>query len=151
MSIKDNLLKLSAFALTNNLSVYNEDGLTAQELNIRNANKIKECLVAVMDIAEEIDLIKAELGLAYNGDAEELELTIGEKITAIKNQVNSSYVCIFNENAMTNLELAGCTARAVNECVKAVNMLADLVKTITISYDATAEELQLLGGGDNDA
>lgn len=143
-------MKFQAFALTNMTGLYNEDSMTAQQLNIVNNNKIKECLEAVADLTEAIENMKETLKINYSGDAEELELTIDQKVAAIKTQVDSSYVCIFNEDAMTNLELAGHTARAVNECLKAVNMLSDLVlevnEIITLNYIAPEE--MLVAGGD---
>jgi len=150
MNLKDKIMKFQAFALTNMTGLYNEDSMTAQQLNIVNNNKIKECLEAVADLTEAIENMKETLKINYSGDAEELELTIDQKVAAIKTQVDSSYVCIFNEDAMTNLELAGHTARAVNECLKAVNMLSDLVlevnEIITLNYIAPEE--MLVAGGD---
>lgn len=149
MNIKDRILNFQRFALTNSASIYNEDSMTAQQLNIATANKMKECLVAVDDLATAIENMKTALKLNYNGDSEELEITLDTKITAIKEQVNASYVHIFNENAMTSLELAGCTAKAVNECIKAVNMLSDLVlevnEVIALGYLAE-QEMMILGG-----
>lgn len=142
-------MRFQAYALTNSASIYNEDSMTAQQLNIASANKIKECLLAVDDLATAIENMKSALKLNYDGDTEELELTLDAKITAIKDQVNNSYVCIFNEDAMTSLELAGNTARAVNECLKSINMLADLVievnKLIALGY-LESEEMLIVGG-----
>lgn len=149
MNIKDRILNFQRFALTNSTSIYNEDSMTAQQLNIATANKIKECLITVDDLATAIENMKTALKLNYNGDTEELELTLDAKITAIKDQVNASYVCIFNEDAMTSIELAGNTAKAVNECIKAVNMLSDLVlevnEIITLGYIAE-QEMMIIGG-----
>ena len=150
MDLKDRILNFQRYALTNSVGIYNEDSMTAQQLNIVNANKIKECLLAVEDLATAIENMKAPLKLNYNGDAEELELTLDQKVNAIKEQVNSSYVCIFNENAMTNLELAGNTAKAVNECLKAVNMLSELVIDVNdiIAMNYASESEMLIVGGD---
>lgn len=147
MNFRDRILRFQQYALTNSTSIYNEDSVTAQQLNIVNANKIKECLLAVEDLTQIIDNFKAQLVADYNGDSEELELGITGQITAIKEQVNKSYVSIFNENAMTSLELAGCTAKAVNECLKSINMLADLCldidKAILLSYVSEEEMLEI--------
>lgn len=149
MELKDRILRFQRYALTNSTSIYNEDSMTAQQLNIASANKIKECLLAVDDLATAIENMKTALKLNYEGDAEELELTLDAKIAAIKEQVNYSYVTIFNEDAMTSLELAGCTARAVNECLKSINMLSDLVlevnEIIALGYVAP-EEMLVVGG-----
>lgn len=149
MDLHDRILNFQRYALTNSTSLYNEEGMTAQQLNIRSANKIKECLLAVEDLATAIENMKEYIKMSYTGDAEELELTIDQKVADIKTQVNSSYVGLFNENAMTSLELAGCTAKAVNECLKAVNMLSDLVLEVNglISmYYEPGEEALLVGG-----
>ena len=150
MDLKDRILNFQRFALTNATGLYNEDSMTAQQLNIVNSNKIKECLLAVDDLAVAIENMKTALKLNYNGDSEELELTLDAKVKAIKEQVNNSYVCIFNEDAMTNLELAGCTAKAVNECIKAVNMLSDLVLEVNeiIALGYVSEEEMLVVGGE---
>lgn len=149
MDLHDRILKFQRFALTSATSIYNEDSMTAQQLNVVNANKIKECLLAVDDLSTAIENMKAGIVANYNGDKEELELSIGDKVAAIKDQVKASYVCVFNENAMTSLELAGNTAKAVNECLKAVNMLSDLVlevnKLILLGY-MPGDEMLIVGG-----
>ena len=147
MSVLDKIIKFRAYAMAHNTTLYNEDSITAQQLNIRTADKIAECLQTVNDLAIAIENIKAYLKITYNEDAEELELTFGKKIEEIKTQVNNSYVCLFDENSMTALELAGNTARAVNECLKAVNMLCDLVvdlnDTIALNYSPEDSMLTL--------
>lgn len=149
MNIKDKLLKFQRFGLTNTTGTYNEDSMTAQELNLINANKIKECLEAVELQRQAIENLKGSILLNYAGDTEELELTIDSQVEAIKKQVDSSYVCIFNECAMDNLELAGHTARAINECLKAINMMTDLIisvnDSIILNY-VEGEEMAVLGG-----
>lgn len=151
MTFKDKIARFHAFALTTMTSLYNEDSMTAQQLNIANANKIKECLLMVDDLATGISNIKDFLKISYNEENEELELTIGQKVEELKTQVNNAYVCIFNEDAMTSLELAGHTARAINECIKAVNMLSDLVLEVNdfvaLNY-VPEEEMLIVGGGE---
>lgn len=151
MLLKDSLRRFQRYALTNSVGVYNEDSMTAQQLNIATANKIKECLLAVDNLALALENMKEQIGLKYDGDSEELVLSLQEKIDDIREQVNSSYVCIFNENAMTSIELAGSTAKAVNECLKAVNMLIDVVfevnDKLALSY-ANNSEMLILGGED---
>ena len=149
MDFRDRIARFNNFALTNSLGVYNEDSMTAQELNIRSANKIKECLLAVEDYGKAIENIKDFLAINYNDKEEELELSIGQKVADLKEQVNTSYVHIFNENAMTQMELAGCTAKAVNECIKAVNMLGDLVLEVNdfVALNYVPEQQMLVVGG----
>lgn len=151
MNLRDRIARFHNFALTNNLSIYNEDSTTAQKLTIDCVNKMKECLLMVDDLAKGIENIKDFLQLNYNEKEEELELTIGQKVAELKEQVNASYVCVFDENAMSTLELAGNTAKAVNECIKAVNMLSDLVLEvndfIALNY-VPGEEMLVVGGNE---
>lgn len=152
MTLKDRILNFQRYALTNSVSVYNEDGMTAQQLAIKSANKIKECMLAISDLAEAIENIEKFLKINYASESEELTLTIEQKVQEIKSQVNTCYVNIFNENAMTSLELAGQTAKSVNECLKVVNMLSDLVLEISdnvITYDLSTETLTI-GGEENE-
>ena len=149
MDIKEKIRLFHAYALTTNVGLYNEDSMTAQKLMIESAKKIKECLEMVSVLSEGIENIYNFLKINYNEENEELELSIGEKITNLKSQVNSSYVCIYNEDALTSGELAGRTAQATNECLKAVNMLCDLVEEInefvTLNY-VNSDEMIVVGG-----
>lgn len=150
MNIKDSILNFQRYALTNMTSVYGEDALTAQELNIKTASKIVECLKEVEVLATAIENIKKFLQMEYNEESAELVISIEQAVADIKTQVNSSYINIFDENAMTASELAGAMACKVNECLKAVNMLSDLVLEINdniITYDIGAEMLTI--GGEN--
>ena len=152
MELRDRISRFQNYALTNATSLYNEDSRTAQQLAIQSANKIKECLLAVEDLTVAIENIQKYLKMEYAEESEEIVLTIEQSVKNIKDQVNASYVSIFNEDAMTTGELAGCTAKAVNECLKAINMLADLVLDISdnvITYDIDGQMLIL--GGDNNA
>lgn len=149
MNFRDKIERFHRFALTCSTGIYNEDSMTAQQLNIASANKIKECLLMVDDLATGIANIKDFLQINYDDMAEELEITIGQKVEKLKEQVNNSYVHIVNEDARTNLELAGCTAKAVNECVKAVNMLSDLVLEVNdfIAFNYVPDQQMLVIGG----
>lgn len=153
MNIRDRILNFQRFALTCNTSIYNEDAMTAQQLNINNANKIRECMEMISTLSEAIENMKNQLSIIYEGDTEELAVTLDEKLNAIKEQVNNTYMSVMNEDAMTSLELAGCTAKQVNECVKTVNMLSDLVmdvnNNILASYDPDSE-MVVMGGEDNE-
>ena len=150
MNFKDRILNFQRYALTNMTSVYQEDAMTAQELNIKTAQKIVECLKEVEVLATAIENIKKFLQMEYEDQSEELVINIEQAVADIKTQVNNSYIHVFDENAMTASELAGCMARNVNECLKAVNMLSDLVLEINdniITYDIGAEMLTI--GGEN--
>lgn len=106
MNFRDKILKFNAYALTSATSVYNEDSMTAQQLAITSANKVKECLTMVDALAEAIENIKNFLKINYNEDSEELELTIQGKIDEIRLQVTNTYACMFDEDSMSTLELA---------------------------------------------
>ena len=152
MELRDRIMRFQNYALTNSTGLYNEDSMTAQQLAIQSANKIKECMIAIDDLATAIENIQKFLQMNYEEESEQVVITIEQCVKEIKNHVNSSYVHIFNEDAMTSGELAGCTAKAVNECLKAVNMLSDLVLDINdnvITYDS--DNNMLILGGDNNA
>lgn len=148
MNFKDRIKLFHQYALTNSLSVYNEDSMTAQQLAIASANKVKECLLMVDELATAITNIKAFIN--YDETSEELALSIEQKIENLRKQVDSSYTCIYNEDAMSVLELAGQSAKMSNECVKTVNMLCDIVSNINdlIAMNYT-DEMLVIGGEDN--
>lgn len=152
MNFNDRIRNFNNYALTTSVGIYDEDSMTAQQLNIKSANKIIECLKAVEEAVETLTTIKEVLKISYEEGNEELTLTLDQKVEDVKNQVNGTYTCIFDENAMSNLEQAGNMARAVNECVKTVNMFVDLVTEIedlvSLHYDPITEMLTLNIGGD---
>lgn len=149
MNFRDRITRFRNFALTCSTSLYNEDSMTAQQLNIKSSEKIIECLNMVDTLATGIENINSFLKINYNEDAEELELTIGQQIEALREQVNNSFVCVYDEDSMSALEQAGRMAKAVNECVKTVNMLTDLVEEvndlIALKY-VPAEQMLVVGG-----
>ena len=140
------------FALTNSVSIYNEESKTAQGLMIQCTKKIQECMKILSVYAEMIENIQKFLKMEYEEESNELVMTLEQKVEALKVQINNSYVDIYNECAMTSGELAGHTAKAVNECLKACNMLGDLLVEINdnvITYDI--DNNMLIVGGDNNA
>ena len=147
MTNKDKLLKFRAFALTCRTSIINEDAMTAEQLSLVNNKKIAECIEVVDALADSISNMAVLLD--YDQEDEELVLTIQDKAKEIKAQCDSSYVNLFNEDAMTSLEREGCMARAINECVKAVNMLTDLVLEINEKFtlDFISDDNMLVIGG----
>ena len=54
---------------------------------------------------------------------------------------------IYNEDAMTAIELAGCTAKKVNEVVDVVNKMIDIIDELAglhdVEYDEATESLVL--------
>lgn len=149
MNFNDRIRNFNNYALTNSVGVYNEDSMTAQQLNIQSANKIIECLKAVEEQHARLETIQEVLKIEYDESNEEMIVTFDTKLAELKEQVNNSYTCIFDENAMTNLEQSGNMARAVNECVKTVNMLVELVDAIedfiAVNYDPVTEMLTVGG------
>lgn len=146
----DKINRFRRFGLTNNVGLYNEDSTTAQALNIQCNKKMIECLNEIEKQWADIELIKKALNLNYSEGSEELELTITESLEAIKVQVDSSYRAIVDENSMTSIEQAGCQAAAINECLKAINMMREVIDkvktTIGLTYDGSMEELTITGG-----
>ena len=148
MNIKDRILNFKRFAITNMTSIYNEDAVTGGMLALQNANKMRECLETVDALATAIGNMAVLLD--YNQEDEELQLTIQTACEEIKAQANASYTSLYNEDAMTTLEREGCMAAAINECVKTINMLSDLVLMINdkIALDfITDEEMLVIKGG----
>ena len=69
-----------------------------------------------------------------------------EKLAKIRAYALTAKTAIYNEDAMTAIELAGQTACKVNECVDAMNMLIEAVEELIvdinpIDYDGSTEEL----------
>ena len=150
MNARDRINKFKRFALTNSVGLYNEDSMTAQQLNIECNKKIVECMEEIERMWVDIEDIKTTLLMNYEGDSEELELTLDIALTNVKNQVDSSYRCLIDEDSMTALEQSGNQAKAVNECLKAVNMMREIVTDVKgavgMKYDPETEELTITGG-----
>lgn len=66
-----------------------------------------------------------------------------EEIMRLKAYALTCRASIINEDAMTALELAGCTAKKVNEVVDLVNQMLDLIDKISAHYDADTETLSI--------
>lgn len=150
MNIRDKLLKFKRYALASHTGLYNEDSTTASALIIECNKKVAECLEFVIELQEDVDLIKNKLAITYAEDSEELTLTIEEKVKAIQDQVNASYVCLVDEDSMTEIEQAGKCAQGINECLKALNMMGELIADINekvgLDYDDNEEMLTITGG-----
>lgn len=78
-------------------------------------------------------------------------MSLSERIEMLRALAITAKTCIYNEDAMTAIELAGQTACKVNECVEAINAIIDAIEDITMElgfvYDETTESLTL--GGKN--
>ena len=71
---------------------------------------------------------------------------ITEKLIKLRAYAVTAKTAIYNEDAMTAIELAGQTACKVNECVDAINMLIEVVEELTtdireLEYNADSEEI----------
>lgn len=125
-------------------SIYQEDSVTATQLMNETAKKTREIMQAVEDLATMVESIALKVG--YSEEEAELQLTIAEKLTTIKEEATACYNSVYHEDAMTAIELAGCTAKHVNECIRIVNMLADTITQLyTLGYNETDKEI-VIGG-----
>ena len=73
-------------------------------------------------------------------------MTYTEQIELIRAYAVTAKTAIYNEHAMTAIELAGVTACKVNECVKAINGILDLLESanpLTVDYDAESESVAI--------
>ena len=151
MNIKDKISKFKAFALASHTTLYNEDSMTVSHLTIECNKKVAECMEYLLDLTHEVEDMKTALGLTYDSESEELTVkTIEEKVQAIKDQANATYVHIVDEDSMTAMEQVGRAMCSINECIKTINMLGDLILEIKdktgLEYDSEAEELTVTGG-----
>lgn len=74
-------------------------------------------------------------------------MTVAEKIEKLRAYALTAKTCIYNEDAMTAIQLAGQTACKVNECVEAINLMLDTIedtlKLLGVEYDPETEELKV--------
>ena len=79
-------------------------------------------------------------------------MDLNSKIEKLRALAITAKASIYNEEAMTALELAGATACKVNQCVECVNGMLDLLTEISadlekhmgeITYNAENEEIIL--------
>lgn len=75
-------------------------------------------------------------------------MTYLTKIEELRAYALTCRASIYNEDAMTAIQLAGCTAKKVNEVVDLVNSMLDLLEKIAAEadilpneYDETSETL----------
>lgn len=73
-------------------------------------------------------------------------MTVSEKIAQLRAYALTAKTAIYNEDAMTAIELAGQTACKVNECVVAINGILDILdkietngSSVDLSYNAESE------------
>lgn len=73
-------------------------------------------------------------------------MTISQKIEQIREYALTAKACIYNEDAMTAIELAGQTACKVNECADAINSILDILEEMGVAgieYDSDAEAIAI--------
>ena len=69
-----------------------------------------------------------------------------ERIEKVRALALTAKTAIYNEDAMTAIELAGVTACKVNQCVEAINAMLELLEVLDITifeYDETNEGLKI--------
>ena len=62
-------------------------------------------------------------------------MTLAEQITQLRAYALTAKTAIYNEDAMTAIELAGQTACKVNECVEVINNMLDLLDALIKEFD----------------
>lgn len=77
---------------------------------------------------------------------------LSERLEALRALAITAKTAIYNEDAMTAIELAGVTACKVNQCVDAINEMIDILKDLNIdgsgsggasvTYDANGEVIK---------
>lgn len=79
---------------------------------------------------------------------------ISEKLEALRAFAITAKTAIYNEDAMTAIELAGATACKVNQCIDAINSMIDILDGLNFdnagnvtgsvaTYDANGEVIKL--------
>lgn len=63
-----------------------------------------------------------------------------EKLQQIRAYALTCRAAVVNEDAMTAIELAGCTAAKVNEVVDLVNQILDYIEKVITSGDIATNE-----------
>ena len=70
-----------------------------------------------------------------------------QEIAKIRLYAMTAKTAIYNEDAMTAIELAGCTASKVNECVDAINGILAILEKLSenngFAYDPIEEKIIL--------
>ena len=70
-----------------------------------------------------------------------------EQIAKVRALAITAKAAIYNEDAMTALELAGVTACKVNQCVDAINEMLDLIEKVSfehsLGYNSDSESVTI--------
>lgn len=135
----DCIKNIDNFALTGSTSIYGEDTVTAQQLLIKSAKKVKEC-VNVCEKLYENNYTVITQELTYNAEQEELAIkSIKLSLTNASAYVQRFFY-LFNENSKSPIELAGNINSAINECLTVIEntckgLTGDSIKTLLAELD----------------
>ena len=127
----DCIKDIDNYALTGHTSIYNEDGLTAQQLLMTCAKRVKEC-INVCEVLHSNNYKLIETKTNYNSQSEELVIGLNSLFNA-KAYVNRFFL-LFKENAKSPIELAGTINNAINECL-------NVLTSTTTFFDSYDDEL----------
>lgn len=78
--------------------------------------------------------------------------TLHENLEKLHAYALTCRTAIYNEDAMTAIELAACTAKKVNEVIDLVNALTEVIMAlpeVVALYDADKENLTITEGANN--
>lgn len=76
-------------------------------------------------------------------------MSVTNKLAQLRAYALTAKTCIYNEDAMTAIELAGQTACKVNECVEAINLIIEAIDQLAQNdglefiWDETTESLTM--------
>ena len=138
-----NCIDLDNFALTGNVSRYNEDSLTAQQLLIKSARHTKDAVELLKSLDEGIKNMFSMLELSYNSGLEELVLSENTHIMYNGARRIARYYFLFNENSKSLIELAGDINKVINDGLTAIpNIISQLSNVEGVEIEDKLEELQ---------
>ena len=112
-------IDLDNYALTGNVSRYNEDSLTAQQLLMKSARRTKDALHLLKSLYDGVKSMYTTLELNYDNKTEALSIADATKIPFSSALPIRKYYFLFNENSKAFIELAGDIAKVINEGLNA--------------------------------
>ena len=111
-------INLDNYAVSTNVSRYNEDGYTAQNLLIKSARRCKDCLKLLTSLNDGVAQMFNTIKTEFNAGAEELSIAEQVHIVYDKSRAIARYYFLVNENSKSLIELASDINKVIN------NMLA---------------------------
>lgn len=121
-----------------------EDNVTVLELNRRNVCKINECANAINELITKYEDLFNRLG--FNNENGELYLRVQVEFESIKHDsavLMQETQNVYNTDALSAIELAGCTTRQVNTCACLINRLVNNVDSMGDSLGLAVENGEL--------